>query len=55
MAIIKQAKNISVNINKTHMSFSGTFREVAKELFIYSTAENLKLISNKKIIANGNK
>lgn len=53
MAIIKQAKNIYVNINKTDTSYSGSFEIIAKEIFIYSTEENLKLNSNKKITANG--
>jgi hypothetical protein len=55
MAITKQAKNIKISITKNHTTVvGGAYSETAKKVFIYSTEKDLNLVSNKKIIANGN-
>ena len=54
MAIIKQAKNIYSQIEEEYTAVIGSFAEMAEEIIVDSTAENLSLNSNKKIVAKGN-
>ena len=53
MAIIKQAKNIKVIVNKSYSVKAGKITEIADRINIESFKENLSLNSNKKIIQEG--
>ncbi|MNY52261.1 hypothetical protein D3C86_1879120 [compost metagenome] len=55
MAINKTAKNLYVRIKGNYISESKIFLETAEKIEIVATKENLKLISNKKILMKGNK
>lgn len=54
MAIIKQAKNVHITIQKTDVIFAGNFIMNAKKVIIEASADNLELNSSKKIKKDGN-
>lgn len=53
MAIIKQAKNIRINVKNNYTSVSGSLTETADSITIEATDGNLTLASNKKVIVHG--
>lgn len=54
MAIIKRAKNMTEITTRNHITIAKTIEDEAKQIFVYSTKEDLSLNSNKKIIIHGN-
>ncbi|MBS7231179.1 hypothetical protein KHA90_09085 [Flavobacterium psychroterrae] len=54
MAIIKQAKNITVTIAKNHFVMAGEIERTAETTKIVATYGNIELNSVKKIVKNGN-
>ena len=54
MAIIKQAKNIKIIVNKHYNVKAGTLNEISNSINIESFKENLSLNSNKKVQQKGN-
>jgi hypothetical protein len=54
MAIIKKAKNITLQIKHDYTAIAGKMEETAKKITVYSSKEDLVLNSNKKIVTNGN-
>ncbi|GGE56643.1 hypothetical protein EV200_103134 [Pedobacter psychrotolerans] len=56
MAIIKQAKNISIEvIQKYELRVGVKLEKIAQIMNVEATAQNLSLASNKKIVSSGNK
>ncbi|MCX2583057.1 hypothetical protein [Pedobacter sp. MR22-3] len=56
MAIIKQAKNISIEvIQKYELRVGVKLEKIAQVMNVEATAQNLSLASNKKIVSSGNK
>ncbi|MCD0474152.1 MULTISPECIES: hypothetical protein [unclassified Flavobacterium] len=56
MAIYKICKNRKVTVNNEYtLIVGGTLTKIANQSNIEATTENLTLISNKKITADGNK
>ncbi|MBE7635088.1 hypothetical protein [Tenacibaculum finnmarkense] len=56
MAIIKQAKNITITVAKDYQLFVGEkLEKIAEQINIETKTANLSLISGKKIVAKGNK
>ena len=53
MAIIKQAKNIKVVVNKDYFVKAGKITEIADKVNVESFKENLSLNSNKKVVQEG--
>lgn len=53
MAIIKTAKNITINVKGQYTMIAGTITEVAHKIIITATKENLVLGSNKKVVMQG--
>lgn len=53
MAIIKQAKNIKVAVNKDYVVQGGHINEISNKINIESFKENLSLNSNKKVEQQG--
>ncbi|AZA77454.1 hypothetical protein EG347_07985 [Chryseobacterium sp. G0186] len=53
MAIVKQAKNIKVAVNKDYTVQAGHINEVSNKINVESFKENLSLNSNKKVEQNG--
>lgn len=53
MAIIKRAKNMTINVRGTHTLICDRLEIIAESITITSTEENLVLASNKKIIVEG--
>lgn len=54
MAIIKRAKNIKIKVRNNYTLMAGKLIKIADQMNVESKVENLELISNKKIIAQGN-
>ncbi|EKT3967334.1 hypothetical protein NTJ12_002421 [Flavobacterium psychrophilum] len=54
MAIIKQAKNITVTITKDYFVMAGEIERTAETMKIVATYGNIELNSEKKIVKNGN-
>ncbi|WP_310554556.1 hypothetical protein [Flavobacterium sp.] len=54
MAIIKQAKNITIEITKQHLVIASEIERTAESIEIKATCGNIELNSIKKIIKNGN-
>lgn len=56
MAIIKQAKNITVEvIQKYELRVGIKMEKIAQVMNVEATAQNLSLASSKKIVSSGNK
>lgn len=56
MGIHKTAKNITITVtNDYNLMVGGKLEKITKKFNMESTSENLKLISNKKIVSDGNK
>ena len=56
MAIIKQAKNISIEVlQKYELCVGVKLEKVAQVMNVEATSKNLSLASNKKIVSSGNK
>lgn len=56
MAIIKHAKNMNITVETEYkLSVGGKLEKVANKINVEATQHNLILISNKKIVADGNK
>lgn len=56
MAIIKQAKNISIEVlQKYELHVGVKLEKVAQVMNVEATSKNLSLASNKKIVSSGNK
>ena len=56
MGIHKTAKNITITVtNDYNLMVGGKLEKITKKFNVESTSENLKLISNKKIVSDGNK
>ncbi|SDD43852.1 MULTISPECIES: hypothetical protein [Pedobacter] len=56
MAIIKQAKNITVEvIQKYELRVGIKLEKIAQVMNVEATAQNLSLASSKKIVSSGNK
>ncbi|MCW3169053.1 hypothetical protein OMO38_11010 [Chryseobacterium sp. 09-1422] len=56
MAIRKTAKNICLKVQKEYnLLAGGRLEKFSGEIFIYANKKNLTLVSNKKIVSNGNK
>ena len=56
MAIIKQAKNITVEvIQKYELRVGIKLEKTAQVMNVEATAQNLSLASSKKIVSSGNK
>jgi hypothetical protein len=56
MAIIKQAKNISIEVlQKYELRVGVKLEKVAQVMNVEATSKNLSLASNKKIVSSGNK
>lgn len=56
MAIIKQAKNITVEVmQKYELCVGVKLEKIAQVMNIEATAQNLSLVSQKKIVSSGNK
>lgn len=53
MAIIKQAKNMTIRVKGTSTVVCGQYIKIAESISITATKGNLQLISNKKIIVEG--
>lgn len=54
MAILKQAKNLTVTIVKKHFVMAGEVERNAETMKIVATYGNIELNSVKKIVKNGN-
>lgn len=54
MAIVKQAKNIKVAVNKDYVVHAGDINEISNKINIESYKDNLSLNSNKKVEQKGN-
>ena len=55
MAIIKQAKNITIKVqNKYNLIVGGKLEKIAETINVEATKKKLVLASNKKIISHGN-
>jgi hypothetical protein len=56
MAIIKQAKNMSITVTEDYLLMvGGKLQKTASKINIESTKENLVISSNKKIITHSDK
>lgn len=56
MAIRKYAKNITINVKNSHqLCVGGKFEKIASKINKEATKGDFTLISNKKIMTNGNK
>jgi hypothetical protein len=54
MAIIKQAKNITITITKDYFVMAGEIERTAETMKLVATYGNIELNSVKKIVKNGN-
>jgi len=55
MAIIKTAKNITIEVTETYLIKAGKLTEQANAINIEAKKENLSISSNKKVQIHGNK
>lgn len=56
MAIQKQTKNLSIKVSCSYnLIVGGKLEKIADEIFVHATKKNLTLVSNKKIVSDGNK
>lgn len=56
MAIHKTAKNLTVMVKADYnVSVGGKLEKIASEIYIEAKKNRLTLISNKKIVSDGNK
>ncbi|WP_268223554.1 hypothetical protein [Sinomicrobium oceani] len=56
MAIIKQAKQITVAVNNAYnLKVGGKMEKIANKINVEAISSDLTLTSNKKIVSNGNK
>lgn len=56
MAIIRQARNITITVSQHYELLVGVKMEkVAQVMNVEATSNNLSLASNKKIVSSGNK
>ncbi|SFW70361.1 hypothetical protein SAMN02927921_03456 [Sinomicrobium oceani] len=56
MAIIKQAKQITVTVNNAYnLKIGGKMEKIANKINVEAISSDLTLTSNKKIVSNGNK
>ncbi len=56
MAIIKQAKNMTIKVDDEYLLMvGGKLEKIASKINIEATKGNLVLSSNKKIVSHGNK
>jgi hypothetical protein len=55
MAINKRANNIRIKLRNNYTLVAGKLIKIADQMNIEATEGNLTLISNKKIVSQGNK
>ena len=56
MGIVKRAKNMTINVKSDYnLTVGGTLEKIANKMNVETLKNNLTLISNKKIVADGNK
>ena len=56
MGIIKNAKNMTITVKSNYdLTVGGTLEKIANKLNVETLKGNLLLISNKKIVSDGNK
>lgn len=56
MAIRKYAKNIRIKVDEAYtLNVGAALKKTADEIFVHAKEKGLSLLSNKKIIANGDK
>lgn len=56
MGIIKQSKNMIITVTTDYeLTVGGKLEKIANKMNVEATHDNLTLISNKKIVSDGNK